>query len=66
MVKRSSAENRKPARRLALLRRRAEHLERRIAENPDREAHHDKAEAAALRWAIAELEQGEQQKGTGE
>jgi hypothetical protein len=66
-VPRSSGDgNRKPARRLALLRRRAEHLERRIAANPVRQAHHDKAEAAALRWAIAELEQTEQQKGTGE
>lgn len=50
----------KRARRLALLRRRADHLERRIANNPLRQADHDKAEASALRWAIAELEQRKQ------
>ena len=48
---------RKRARRLAVLRRRAEHLERRIAADPNRPADHDKAEASALRWAVAELEQ---------
>ncbi|CAN7473665.1 hypothetical protein LJR175_003178 [Variovorax sp. LjRoot175] len=65
MPRSSADETRKPARRLALLRRRAEHLERRIAENPDRQADHDKAEIAALRWAIAELEQKKQPKGLG-
>lgn len=48
---------RKRARRLAVLRRRAEHLERRIEADPNRQANHDLAEATALRWAIAELEQ---------
>lgn len=44
------------ARRIELLRRRAEHLERRIAADPARQADRDKAEAAALRWAVDELE----------
>lgn len=48
---------RKRARRLAVLRRRAEHLERRITDDTNRQADHDLAEATALRWAIAELEQ---------
>ncbi|CAN7543651.1 hypothetical protein LJR130_003832 [Variovorax sp. LjRoot130] len=65
MPRSSANENRKPARRLALLRRRAEHLERRIADDTDRQAHHDRAELGALRWAIGELEQAEQQKGPG-
>lgn len=50
---------RKRARRIAVLRRRAEHLETRIAADPVRQADHDKTEIAALRWAIAELEQKE-------
>lgn len=50
---------RKRARRIAALRRRAEHLEKRIAADPVRPADHDKTEIAALRWAIAELEQKE-------
>ncbi|WP_213956295.1 hypothetical protein [Variovorax sp. dw_954] len=44
------------ARRIRVLRRRADHLERRIEENPERPADHDRTEASALRWAIGELE----------
>ncbi|VTU38464.1 hypothetical protein H4CHR_04432 [Variovorax sp. PBS-H4] len=65
MARSSAEENRKPARRLALLRRRAEHLEQRIKADPSRPADHDKAEVAALRWAIADLEQKYQPKGLG-
>lgn len=46
----------KRARRIAVLRRRAEHLEQRVAADPYRPAHHDRSEAKALRWAIEELE----------
>lgn len=46
-------------RRLEVLRRRAAHLQRRIEADPARQADHDKTEIAALRWAIAELEQKE-------
>lgn len=46
----------KAARRIARLRRRQAHLERRIAENPERNLSFDTAEASALRWATDELE----------
>ena len=53
----SSAEaDKKRARRIAMLRRRAAHLQERIAANPGRNLAYDLAEASALRWAAVELE----------
>lgn len=58
---------RKRERRLRMLRRRADHLEGRIAANPDKHLSFDKAELSALRWAVSVLDpQPEPEKGTGE
>jgi hypothetical protein len=59
----SAKADRKRDRRIAMMRRRAAHLEQRIAENPHRNLSYDKAEASALRWAIGELEQNNEPKG---
>lgn len=48
--------DRKRARRIGMLLRRAAHLEARIAASPDRKLTYDQAEASALRWAVRELE----------
>jgi hypothetical protein len=63
-VESGSVTPRKRNRRIGTLRSRADHLERRLAAEPDRPRHHDRAELVALRWAIEELEQ--QQKGSGQ
>jgi len=46
----------KRARRLGMLRRRAEHLQRRIEASPDKCLSYDVAELKALRWALSELD----------
>ena len=51
--------------RLKTLTRRADHLAKRIAESP-LDLTYDKAELAALRWAIQELEEKVPLKGRGE
>ncbi|QNK66061.1 hypothetical protein [Variovorax sp. PAMC26660] len=53
----------KRARRLGMLRRRAEHLQRRIVENPSRNLTYDVAELGALRWALGELDPQPKSKG---
>lgn len=53
----------KRARRPGMLRRRAEHLERRIAANPSRNLSYDQAELSALRWAVGELDPQPVSKG---
>ena len=58
----SAPSDRKRARRIGMMRRRAAHLEARIAANPDRNLSYDKAEASALCWAIAELEKHNPQR----
>ncbi|WP_422097521.1 hypothetical protein [Variovorax sp.] len=54
MSERSPAQIR--ARRLGMLRRRAEHLQRRIDANPGKRLSYDVAELSALQWAIGELD----------
>jgi hypothetical protein len=49
---------RKRQRRLEALRRRADHLQQRIAESPGRNLSYDHRELGALRWAIDELSKG--------
>lgn len=53
----------KRARRLGMLRRRAEHLQRRIDANPTRNLSYDQAELSALRWAVGELDPQPESKG---
>ncbi|MFM9424381.1 hypothetical protein RCH10_000809 [Variovorax sp. GrIS 2.14] len=53
---RGPVSSRQRARRLGTLRSRADHLDRRISAEPNRQADFDRAELKALRWAIGELE----------
>lgn len=53
----------KRARRLGMLRRRAEHLRRRIDANPGKHLSYDVAELSALRWALALLDPQPEAKG---
>lgn len=53
----------KRARRIGMLRRRADHLQRRIVENPTRNLSYDQAELSALRWAVSELDPQPESKG---
>jgi hypothetical protein len=53
----------KRARRLGMLRRRAAHLQRRIEAAADKRLTYDEAELVALRWALAELDPQSQSKG---
>ncbi|MDR6887839.1 MULTISPECIES: hypothetical protein [Variovorax] len=46
----------KRARRLGMLRRRAAHLQRRIEAAVEKRLSYDEAELTALRWALAELD----------
>jgi len=47
-----------PRKHIAALKKRAAHLEKRIAASTDRRLTYDEAELAALRWALSKLERG--------
>lgn len=48
---------------LGMLRRRADHLQRRIDANPGKHLSYDFAEVAALRWALSLLDPQPESKG---